>query len=92
MQRIGAGAPEAQAYLRVGKPAQVLLEHVKVQGVDLVVMRTHGHGTLERFFLGSMTETMIRKSGVPVLVLPAEAASPVAVSPNELPDSVVATG
>jgi len=93
MQRIGASAPEAQAYLRVGKPGQVLLEHVKAQGVDLVVMRTHGHGAVERFFLGSMTETMIRKSGVPVLVLPAEQAPATeAVGANLIPDDVVATG
>jgi nucleotide-binding universal stress UspA family protein len=93
MQRIAASAPEATAYLRVGKPTQVLLEHVRAKDVDLVVMRTHGHGAVERFFLGSMTETMIRKSGVPVLVLPAEAAPATEVArTNLVPDDVVATG
>lgn len=93
MQRIGASAPEAKAYLRVGKPTQVLLEHVSSEHVDLVVMRTHGHGAVERFFLGSMTETMIRKSGAPVLVLPAQPASATgAVRANVIPDDVVATG
>lgn len=96
MQRIGASSPEAKAFLRVGKPSQVLLEHVETEGVDLVVMRTHGHGAVERFFLGSMTETMIRKGGAPVLVLPAEPSTLTESAPtprhNAVPDDVVATG
>jgi nucleotide-binding universal stress UspA family protein len=42
---------------------------------DLVVMTTHGRGAVSRFWLGSVTEGLVRRTTVPLLVLrPADAA------------------
>lgn len=73
LQRASGGDPEVQGHLELGSVETSLLEHVGKSAVDLVVMRTHGRGAVERFFVGSVTEKMVRKGGVPVLVLPAPA-------------------
>lgn len=41
-------------------------------GVDLVVMATHGHGMLARALVGSVTDHVLRTSEVPVLVIQPE--------------------
>ncbi|MEN0062557.1 MAG: universal stress protein [Myxococcota bacterium] len=38
--------------------------------VDLIVLGTHGRKGLERVFLGSVAERLVRKANVPVMVLP----------------------
>jgi nucleotide-binding universal stress UspA family protein len=38
-------------------------------GADLVVMTTHGRGALERFWLGSVPDELVRSLTVPVLLL-----------------------
>lgn len=70
--RANVGAAKATPHLVLGRPSAALVERIQSSEADLVVMRTHGRGTVERFFLGSVTEQVIRKGGVPVLVLPAQ--------------------
>jgi nucleotide-binding universal stress UspA family protein len=70
--RASVGAAQATPHLLLGRPSAALVERIQSSEADLVVMRTHGRGTVERFFLGSVTEQVIRKGGVPVLVLPAQ--------------------
>jgi nucleotide-binding universal stress UspA family protein len=42
------------------------------EGVDLIVMSSHGRGGLARMLMGSVTEEILRKSPCPVLVVPLE--------------------
>jgi nucleotide-binding universal stress UspA family protein len=42
---------------------------VREKDVDMVVMGTHGRRAFERFFLGSVTERMLRKIPVPILTV-----------------------
>ncbi|WP_232702919.1 universal stress protein [Halobacterium wangiae] len=46
-----------------------LLDYVADEGVDLVVMGTHGRTGLARIVLGSVTERLLRVSPVPVLTV-----------------------
>ncbi len=39
-------------------------------GVDLLVVGSRGHGTIERFLLGSTSSALIEKAPCPVLVVP----------------------
>jgi nucleotide-binding universal stress UspA family protein len=59
-----------------GPVAATLAEYVRDSGVDLVVMTTHGRGGMQRAWLGSVTDQLIRTLDVPVLVLRAFEAAP----------------
>jgi nucleotide-binding universal stress UspA family protein len=54
-----------------GVPDEQITQYAKENGVDLITISTHGYGGLRRFFLGSVTDKIIRSSDIPVLVLPA---------------------
>jgi nucleotide-binding universal stress UspA family protein len=56
--------------------ADALLTHALEARVDLIVMSTHGRGALSRFWLGSVTDQLVRRAPVPVLLVrPREAAA-----------------
>lgn len=52
-----------------GSPSDVIIDTVKKEGVDLIVMGTSGKHGLDRFLLGSVTENVVRSSQCPVLVV-----------------------
>lgn len=53
-----------------GEPAHAILEHVRSEGVDLIVVATHGRTGFRHFLMGSIAEKMVRLSPVPVLTVP----------------------
>jgi nucleotide-binding universal stress UspA family protein len=66
----------ASAVTLKGEAAPELIRFVRETGVDLVVMATHGRGGVERMWLGSVADRMIRQLEVPVLLIrPAEGES-----------------
>jgi nucleotide-binding universal stress UspA family protein len=50
-------------------------EYVREEGVDLVVMGSHGRSNLRRQLLGSVASTVLRTVDVPVVVVPRGASS-----------------
>jgi nucleotide-binding universal stress UspA family protein len=52
-----------------GRPSERIVEHARTQNVDLIVMGTHGRGPVAQFFLGSVTENVLRSASCPVLVV-----------------------
>jgi nucleotide-binding universal stress UspA family protein len=56
-----------------GAVVAALRDHIDRAGIDLVVMTTHGRGTLERAWLGSVADALVRTVDVPILLIrPAE--------------------
>ncbi|HEU5042179.1 MAG TPA: universal stress protein [Gemmatimonadales bacterium] len=53
-----------------GAPAVALAHHARIRHADLVVMTTHGRGGLSRWWLGSVADRLLRRTTVPVLLLP----------------------
>lgn len=53
-----------------GREDRKILDFVRKEGVDIVVIGTRGRTGVERFFLGSVAEKVIRHSPVPVLIIP----------------------
>jgi nucleotide-binding universal stress UspA family protein len=53
----------------IGTPVDRLLQYVADEGIDLVVMGTHGRGAVGHLLLGSVAERMVRRSPVPVLTV-----------------------
>ena len=47
----------------------VLAEAARFRGVDLIVMSSHGRTGLGRLVLGSVAETVLRGSTVPILLI-----------------------
>jgi nucleotide-binding universal stress UspA family protein len=62
------GAPPATRLLE-GEVATELGELVRTARVDLVVITTHGRAGMERAWLGSVTDALLRDLDVPVLVV-----------------------
>ena len=62
---------DATATLAEGSPLHALLDYVKKEGFDFVVVGSHGHGAIASLLLGSVAEGMVRKASVPTLVVPA---------------------
>ena len=60
----------ARAIVATGAPAPRLLEEVKSLSRPLIVMSTRGASGIKRWVLGSVTDKVVRSSGLPVLVVP----------------------
>jgi nucleotide-binding universal stress UspA family protein len=61
--------PDAHLLTEVGRPSQAIVEVAKEEEFDHIVMGSHGRTGVERILLGSVTETVVRKSPVPVTVV-----------------------
>lgn len=55
--------------IKKGKPEEVILQTAKEENVDQIIMGKSGKHGLERFFLGSTTERVVRKAKVPVNII-----------------------
>ncbi len=55
-----------------GTPADVILDVADADHADLVVMSTHGRSGLSRLMYGSVAESVLRSSAVPVLLIPSK--------------------
>lgn len=64
---------DVSIFVREGKPAETILEIAKEEGVQMIVMGTHGREGLARAVLGSVTEEVVRRAACPVLTLRARA-------------------
>ncbi|WP_181691852.1 universal stress protein [Natronomonas sp. LN261] len=53
----------------VGSPARAIIEYVDENGIDAVVIGSHGRDGISRILLGSVAETVVRRSPVPVTVV-----------------------
>src|SRR5262249_4886765 len=63
------GPHHVQTIVRTGTIEKELLAIVRGEGVDLVVMGTHGRRNFARWVLGSVTEHMMREVAVPLLTV-----------------------
>jgi nucleotide-binding universal stress UspA family protein len=52
-----------------GTPTQTIVDTAGEQGVDLIIMGTHGRTGLAHVFLGSVAEHVVRQGPCPVLVV-----------------------
>ena len=72
---IGDAAPETEVRTAVERStsfdgvAAGIREYVETNGIDLIVMSSHGRSNLERQVLGSVASTVLRTVDVPVLVV-----------------------
>ena len=60
---------QAQPVVRAGLPAGAIAEVVREYGVTLVAMATHGRTGLPRLVMGSVADTVLRRSNLPLLLV-----------------------
>jgi nucleotide-binding universal stress UspA family protein len=60
---------EFETAIEVGRPAREIVEFAEREDVDHVVMGSHGRSGVARILLGSVAETVVRRSPVPATVV-----------------------
>lgn len=55
--------------VREGVPRDEILAYVEENEIDLIVMGTHGRTGFKRVLIGSVTESVVHKSDIPVLTI-----------------------
>lgn len=64
-----AGLHDVSTSVWYGPPAPAIVEAAEIAKVDLIVMSTHGRSGLGRLFLGSVAESVLRGTHIPILLL-----------------------
>lgn len=67
--RAAAGGIPITAVNEDGEVAPTIAQHAQSEGTDLIVMMTHARGPMGRFWLGSVTDELMRSAPAPVLLV-----------------------
>ena len=60
---------EFETAIEVGRPSREIVEYAEEKGIDHIVMGSHGRSGVARVLLGSVAETVVRRSPVPITVV-----------------------
>src|SRR5262245_13097488 len=69
--RLGSTGLHAIAHEREGAVVEEVLKTAREIAADLIVMGTHGHGSVYNLLVGSVTEGIMKAGERPVLLVPA---------------------
>ncbi|MFU8868037.1 universal stress protein [Natronococcus sp.] len=61
---------EVRGAVRRGRPAETILEYAEEQAIDLLVVGRTGRGGVAEALLGSTADRLVRRSPIPVVVVP----------------------
>ena len=77
------GIDRVETHVWYGPAAASIVEAAAAQKIDLIVMSTHGHSGLGRLVFGSVAESVLRGTRVPILIVRGENA------PVEIPQGAI---
>jgi len=60
---------EFETAIEVGRPSREIVEYAKREEIDHIVMGSHGRSGVARILLGSVAETVVRRSPAPITVV-----------------------
>lgn len=63
------GSPTVERHVTVNQPARGIVTYIEDEDIDHVVMGSHSRQGVSRLLLGSVAETVTRRSPVPVTVV-----------------------
>jgi nucleotide-binding universal stress UspA family protein len=69
VQRARAAGAQATFLLWDGDPGDGIIAAAEAEGVDLIVVGSHGRSTVGRFVLGSVSDHVVHHAQCPVLVV-----------------------
>ncbi|MBK0328753.1 universal stress protein [Rhodobacteraceae bacterium F11138] len=64
-----AGLTDVRAFVRSGQPSRAIVESAKKHEADLIVIGSRGAGSVDGYFLGSVSHKVTGLSSIPVLVV-----------------------
>jgi len=67
--RLNRAGVHADTVILSGKPAESLISYAVSNGVDLVIMATHGRSGISKIIWGSVAEKILRATEIPVLLV-----------------------
>ncbi len=68
-RRLEQAGFQVRLLVRFGDPATEIIDAAEDEGVDLILMATHGRTGLQRLVLGSVAAEVLRRGQVPVLMV-----------------------
>jgi nucleotide-binding universal stress UspA family protein len=63
------GCPFFVKKIVIGDPAGAIVHYAQDEGIDLIIMGTHGRKGLEKALFGSVADKVVKNSPVPVLTI-----------------------
>jgi nucleotide-binding universal stress UspA family protein len=63
------GVADAETSVWYGPPVEAIVEAARFRKADLIVMSSHGRSGLGRLVLGSIAESVLRSTTVPILLI-----------------------
>lgn len=69
VSRLKLDGVKCQTEVISGKVAESLVDYVEANGVDLIIIATHGRSGVSRWVRGSIADRILRASRVPVLMV-----------------------
>jgi nucleotide-binding universal stress UspA family protein len=61
---------EVRQIVEFGRPYKNIVEEAATEGVDIIVITTHGRTDIDHMILGSVAEKVVARAPCPVLVIP----------------------
>ncbi|MFC7153908.1 universal stress protein [Halomarina halobia] len=68
-ERAESRGATVETVIETGRPAATIVDYAEKNGVDGIVMGSHGRRGVSRLLLGSVAEAVVRHSSVPVTVV-----------------------
>jgi len=69
LKKIKKSSPNLSTHFKVGSPSQEIIKYINKTSPELVIMGTQGKKGIEKLFMGSVAEEVLRNSKKPVMVL-----------------------
>ncbi|WP_417809954.1 universal stress protein [Thioclava sp.] len=66
---VQGGLAEVRAFVRSGQPTRAIVEFARKHEADLIVLGSRGAGSVDGYFLGSVSHKVTGLSPIPVLVV-----------------------
>lgn len=60
---------KVQCVTMIGHPAETIISYADENKFDLVALATHGRSGLKRMVFGSVADLVVRKAGLPILLI-----------------------
>ncbi len=60
---------DVRTVTEVGRPSRTIISYVEENDIDQVVMGSHGRSGVTRILLGSVAESVVRRSPIPVTIV-----------------------